>query len=163
MNGVDLFRLGYLVMKMGERAVTDAGFSQAPTSIRLIMGDIFEHPGSAVGEITARTGFPQSHVSASVAKLREGGVVETETDPRDRRRTLVRAVSGVPERWAERLASVPVENAVASTLGTDEPRQVAGVITLLDALLDRFTQSRDRPVRHDVDLAKQTIGGEKRC
>jgi DNA-binding MarR family transcriptional regulator len=162
-NGVDLFRLGYLVMKMGERAVADAGFSEAPTSIRLIMGDIIEHPGSAVGEITARTGFPQSHVSASVAKLRSGGVVETETDPQDRRRTLVRATPGVPERWAARMAAVPIENAVASTLGTDEPEQVAEMITLLDALLDRFRQSHDRRVRRDVEHAEQNIGGEKAC
>ncbi|HEX6444710.1 MAG TPA: winged helix DNA-binding protein [Streptosporangiales bacterium] len=163
MNGVDLFRLGYLVMKMGERAVADAGLSNAPTSIRLIMGDIVEHPGSAVGEITARTGFPQSHVSASVAKLRSAGVVETETDPRDRRRTLVRATPGVPERWAARLASVPVENAVASTLGTDDPGEVAETITLLDALLDRLKQSHVRRVRHDVEHAGLTIGGEKAC
>ncbi|MBO0826701.1 MAG: MarR family transcriptional regulator [Streptosporangiales bacterium] len=150
-------------MKMGERAVGDAGFSAAPTSVRLIMGDIVEHPGSAVGEITARTGFPQSHVSASVAKLREAGVVETETDPRDRRRTLVRAVSGVPERWAERMASVPIENAVAATLGTDEPVQVAEVITLLDALLDRFEKSHVRRVRQDADQARQIIGGDRKC
>jgi DNA-binding MarR family transcriptional regulator len=34
--------------------------------------------------------LPQSHVSASVARFRERGTVETAADPDDRRRTLVR-------------------------------------------------------------------------
>jgi DNA-binding MarR family transcriptional regulator len=55
----------------------------------MVLVDVFEHPGSTIGNIVERTGFPQSHVSAAVARLRDRGVLVTTVDPTDRRRTLV--------------------------------------------------------------------------
>ncbi len=37
----------------------------SPTSVRMILVNVSEHPDSSIGEIASRTGFPQSHVSAS--------------------------------------------------------------------------------------------------
>src|SRR6266542_4942792 len=97
MNALELFLLGRKLMKLGEQAIpTTAGFHQLPTSVHSILIDVFEHPNSSIGEITARTGFPQSQVSASVAKLREGGALVTEADPGDRRRTLVHPHPAIP-------------------------------------------------------------------
>lgn len=53
------------------------------------MVDVFENPDSTIGQIVERTGFPQSHVSASVARLRDSGMIVTTIDSEDRRRTLV--------------------------------------------------------------------------
>jgi DNA-binding IclR family transcriptional regulator len=41
----------------------------------MVLIDVSEHADSSIGEIAARTGFPQSHVSASVARLRELGTL----------------------------------------------------------------------------------------
>jgi DNA-binding MarR family transcriptional regulator len=76
-------------MKVGVGAVPQSAFFQLPTSVRMVLIDVFEHPGGTIGQIVERTGFPQSHVSAAVARLRENGILITETDPEDRRRTIV--------------------------------------------------------------------------
>lgn len=55
----------------------------------MVLVDVFENPNTTIGHIVERTGFPQSHVSASVARLRESGVLVTTVDPNDKRRTLV--------------------------------------------------------------------------
>ncbi len=65
------------------------------------MGLFLYHPDSSISEITERTGFPQSLVSTAVAKLRDVGVVETEPDPTNRRRTLVRAAPTL-DTWGRR-------------------------------------------------------------
>jgi DNA-binding MarR family transcriptional regulator len=83
MNGLELYRLGRRLMKIGEGAIAASGPAPArlPSGVRLILEDIGTHPNSTIGEITARTCFPQSHVSASVARFRERGAVETAVDP----------------------------------------------------------------------------------
>ncbi len=54
-----------------------------------VLEDALKNPGSPVSAIQVRTGFAQSHVSASVARLKERGLIETTPDPADRRRTRV--------------------------------------------------------------------------
>lgn len=92
MNGIELFLLGRTLMKLGERALPTGGIGEYGASTRtvlIVVGDLRDYPGSAVGEIATRTGLPQSAVSTAVARLRETGAVVTEPDPRDRRRSLV--------------------------------------------------------------------------
>jgi len=141
MNALELFLLGRKLMKIGEQALpTTAGSHQLPTSVRSILIDVFEHPNSSVGEITARTGFPQSHVSAAVARLRDGGALVTTVDPNDRRRTLVRPAPQAPRR-AARLLSAPIDGALAAALGTEDPREVAEAVAALQALAQRLAPS----------------------
>src|SRR5947207_4856 len=98
-------------MKIGEEAIVRAGFHHLPTSVRSILVDVFEHPNSSIGEITARTGFLQSHVSAAVARLRDGGAFVTTVDPQDRRRTRVRPAPEILRR-ATHLRSAPIDGAL---------------------------------------------------
>ena len=70
MNGLELFLLGRTLMKLGEEAMPPGGLDQMTPSVRSVLVDTFSNPGSSVSEITERTGFPQSHVSASIARLR---------------------------------------------------------------------------------------------
>src|SRR5215469_15091318 len=99
-------------MKIAEEALPKPPSGGPPASVRMILIDIAEHPDSSVGEVASRTGFPQSHVSASVARLRELGALVTSSDPRDRRRTLTRLAPGIRQR--ARRAEVPVDTALAA-------------------------------------------------
>jgi DNA-binding MarR family transcriptional regulator len=138
-NGLELFLLGRVLMKIGEEAIPAAGFHQLPASVRSVLIDVFEHPNSSIGEIAARTGFPQSHVSASVARLRAiSGVLQTTVDPRDRRRTLVR-VSPEAILQAAPCISTPIDGALAAALGTDNPQEVEEVVAALELLAQRLT------------------------
>lgn len=89
-NGLELLVLGRTLMKLAGSAMPALGDESLPASVRSVLVDVTQHPDSSVGEIATRTGFPQSHVSAAVARLQEHGSVVTSPDPRDRRRTLVR-------------------------------------------------------------------------
>ena len=84
MNAVELYLLGRKLMKIAEEALPKPPTGAPPTSVRMILIDIAEHPDSSVGEIASRTGFPQSHVSTSIARLRELGALVTSIDPSDR-------------------------------------------------------------------------------
>jgi DNA-binding MarR family transcriptional regulator len=100
-NGMDLALLGRTLMKLGEAAIPTEGIGAHGTSeqsVIIVAADIKAHPGTPVKDIAARTGFPQSKVSACVARLREAGAVETDTDPTDRRRTLIRPAKTVSSR-----------------------------------------------------------------
>lgn len=130
MDGVELLRLGRALVKLAEEAIpANASLHQLPASVRAVMIDVFEHPDTSIQEITQRTGYPQSHVSASVTKLRDGGIFVTSTDPKDRRRTLVRASPDVPAR-AQRSAR-PVDDAVTAAVG---PENADEVLAALDTL-----------------------------
>lgn len=125
-------------MKLGEEALPPSGFRQMPTSVRSVLMDIYEHPGSSVSEITARTGFPQSHVSASVARLREAGGVITTTDPADRRRTLA-APNPEVRRGLPSLTWEPVDAVVAKAIGSGDPGGAAEAVAALELLARLLT------------------------
>ncbi|MFG2622704.1 MarR family winged helix-turn-helix transcriptional regulator [Streptomyces sp. NPDC048507] len=128
-------------MKIGEEAIPTGGVGKRATSTRsmlIVMLDVYEHPGTTVGEVAARSGLPQSAVSACVARLRETGSVISATDPADRRRTLLRQNPEVGDRRAE-VASTPVDAALATALGTADPVDVAEVLALLEALARRLS------------------------
>lgn len=141
MNGVELFLLGRTLMKIAEEAMPTEGPGEYSTSVRSVMivaSDIFENPGSSVGQVATRTGLPQSQVSACVARLREAGSIETEPDPKDRRRVLIRQAGKVSDRVAV-IRSTPINPALAAALGTDDPRQVEEVVAALEALAQRLS------------------------
>jgi len=143
MNAVQLWMLGRKLMKIAEEALPKPERDGAPTSVRMILIDIGEHPDSSVGEIASRTGFPQSHVSASIARLREVGVLETSVDPDDRRRTLARVGPGIGRR--SRRAAVAVDEELAAALGGSDPADLKEVIEALDGLAARLLPAGDRP------------------
>jgi DNA-binding MarR family transcriptional regulator len=139
-NGVELFLLGRALMKIGEEAMPTEGLREYSTSVRAVLivaTDILDHPGSSVGEIAARTTLPQSQVSGCVARLREGGAIVTEPDPRDRRRVLIRQAPDVSDRVAF-VQSTTIDAALAAALGTDDPGEVKEVAGTLEALAQRL-------------------------
>jgi DNA-binding MarR family transcriptional regulator len=131
MNAVELYLLGRKLMKVAAEALPKPP-GGVPASIRLILIDVSENPDSSIGQITARTGFPQSHVSAAVSRLRDFGALETTVDEHDRRRTLVRVASGIRER--ARSAEVPVDDALVMALGAPDREVVDEVISSLETI-----------------------------
>ncbi|KFG09394.1 MULTISPECIES: MarR family transcriptional regulator [Streptomyces] len=154
MNGVELFLLGRALMKIGEGALPEppGGAGRYAGSARVVLavaGDITAHPDSAVGEIAARTGLPQSQVSSAVARLKEAGAVHTAPDPADRRRVLVRQAAGVSDRVAQ-VRAAGIEEALTLALGSDDPQRLREVSDALDVLARNLlpqpgTTESDRP------------------
>lgn len=140
MNGVELFLLGRALMKIGEEAMPTEGIGEQSTSVRtvlIVVSDLRAHPGTTVGEIAARTGLPQSAVSAAIARLRTAGAVIAETDPADRRRTIIREAPEVSER-VTRVRDTPIDAALAAALGTDDPGRVSETVAALEDLAERL-------------------------
>jgi DNA-binding MarR family transcriptional regulator len=146
MNAVELFVLGRKLMKLAEQALPAGGL--AP-SVRSVLIDVAAHPGSSISAITTRTGFPQSHVSGAVARLRELGAVQTEPDPLDRRRTLVRVTPAAIRRAAKR-APTPVDQVLIAAMGSDEPAQLGAVVEALDLLARRLTPKALARIRAEM-------------
>ncbi|MFD0273487.1 MarR family transcriptional regulator [Kitasatospora sp. NPDC127111] len=166
MNGVELFLLGRTLMKIGEQAMPqpdrldrldrsdrsdqpDAGPRGSVRSVLVTLGDVLAHPGATVGEIATRTGLPQSQVSTAVARLVEAGSVETEPDPADRRRRLVRPAASPSARVAE-VRSTTIDDALAAALtapdGTaPDPQLLHEVAAALDTLARHLTPAAARP------------------
>lgn len=97
MNAVEAYLLGRKLMKIAESAMP-SGDGALSSGVRAVLVDIAQYPDSSISDITAHTGFPQSHVSAAVAQLRGSGAVQTRTDPSDARRTLVSVTDVVRDR-----------------------------------------------------------------
>jgi DNA-binding MarR family transcriptional regulator len=141
-NGPELFRLGRRLMKVGVQATPHAGFRDLPKGVRIVLVDVHEHPDSTIGQIVERTGFPQSHVSAAVARLRDSGALVTTTDPNDRRRTLVRPVRRRPRLSADAQSAAAVTRGVHDLLvelhGEDGARYTDEVVAALATLSSRL-------------------------
>jgi len=125
-----LFVLGRRLMMIAEEALPR---NQGAMSVRLVLIDVAYHPNSSISEITERTGFPQSLVSTAVARLREVGVVESESDPLDRRRTLVRTTPAL-RTVSSRLDGLTVDDLLADQLSNEEVDQLPRVVDALNLL-----------------------------
>jgi DNA-binding MarR family transcriptional regulator len=134
MKSTDLFLLGRRLMKLAEEGLPGQGVNN---SVRLVLLDIVSNPGSSISEITTRTGSPQSHVSTSVIKLRQFGVVRTEVDPGDRRRTLVWVVPEALEQAHTRITST-ADAAIGRALGNPPADEVAEVVGALEMVAHRL-------------------------
>ncbi|OHV32811.1 MULTISPECIES: helix-turn-helix domain-containing protein [Pseudofrankia] len=133
MDGFELFLLGRRLMKLGEQSIPEVGVLRLSGPTRAVVFDVFENPGSSISEITARVQFPQSQVSACVARLREAGVVETISDPEDRRRTLVQPTADARERARHRPAA-EIDQAIVTAIGTSDHSEVQRVKDALEAV-----------------------------
>jgi DNA-binding MarR family transcriptional regulator len=137
MDGLAVYRLGRLLTRIGEASLKRDHEGWVPAGVAVILMDVVEYPDSPIGDIATRTGFPQGHVSTTVARLRERGVVAVTPDPADRRRTLVHVTSEFRKRVAQRKGA-PIEPALTEIAGLTDPAQAAEVVAALEALADRL-------------------------
>ncbi|GAB2441859.1 MarR family winged helix-turn-helix transcriptional regulator [Nocardia tengchongensis] len=143
MNGVELFLLGRALMKIGEQALPDTGAHGGNRAVLVVLSDVLAHSGTTISEVAARTGLPQSAVSGAVARLRETGSVVAETDPHDRRRSLLEAARDISGRVAE-VRATTIDDAVATALGGGDDG-IDEVIAALDLLSRRLHIRPDSP------------------
>ncbi|MFE0462503.1 MarR family transcriptional regulator [Kitasatospora sp. NPDC058965] len=131
MDGVQLLRLGKRLAELGrEMAVDPAAGTLTPGEIAVV-ADVHQHPHTSVQEIRVRTGFAQSHVSTSVARLRERGLLDAAPDPADGRRTLL-TVSARARRAIRAWVSRPADPVIARAL--PDPDRARRATELLDEL-----------------------------
>ncbi|WP_433593589.1 MarR family winged helix-turn-helix transcriptional regulator [Nocardia sp. CA-145437] len=137
MNGVELFLLGRALMKMGEQALPGAGERTGNRAVLVVIGDVLEHPGTTISEVTARTGLPQSAVSGAVARLRETGSLVARTDPHDRRRTLLEPARELSERVSQ-VRATSIDDTLSAALGDADPAALTEVLAALELLSTRL-------------------------
>jgi DNA-binding MarR family transcriptional regulator len=130
-DGGRLHRLGKRLIELSAAATGEAGDLVLTPGEAAVLEDVIKHPGCSVTEIHQRTGFAQSHVSASVARLKERGLVETAPDPLDGRRTRVRVAEDALAAITRR-ASRGIDDAVARAV--PDPARAHRVTALLDEL-----------------------------
>lgn len=116
----ELYLLGKHLMELAAQGMRDEADPEVPEIYLVLISVLVEAPGLSIGELTARTGFAQSHVSAAVAQLRERGALTTGPDPADRRRTLVTPVDGLIEAVAQRQQR-DAEEVLAAALAECDP------------------------------------------
>ncbi|GGS92819.1 MarR family winged helix-turn-helix transcriptional regulator [Nonomuraea spiralis] len=131
MNVARMRRLGRRLVELSKAAAGETKGPPLTPGEEAVFEDVLRHPGSTVGEIQARTGFVQSHVSASVARMRERGLVQAAPDPGDGRRTRVTATD-LAMNAVHRRAGRPVDDAVRAAVG--DPERAARVVALLEEL-----------------------------
>ena len=143
MDPEELFLAGRLLMKLGQRATPGSGGQRLPLSVRTVLSDAAAHPGSSIGELAARTGLLQSHVSTAVVRLRRAGLLVTNPDPEDGRRTLVRvrdaAAASAPT--PAQLDALLVQ-ALTARLGSAGAARVAEVTQALEVIVKNLKPPR---------------------
>ncbi|MEU1283358.1 helix-turn-helix domain-containing protein [Kitasatospora sp. NPDC005856] len=131
MDGVQLLRLGKRLTELGRAMITDPASEHLTAGEIAVVADVYRHPAASVQEIRVRTGFAQSHVSVSVARLRERGLLDAAPDPADGRRTLL-TVSDPARRAIRAHVARPAEPVIARAV--PDPEKARRVTELLDEL-----------------------------
>jgi DNA-binding MarR family transcriptional regulator len=150
MNALDLIMLGRQLTRIGEEVLRGSTAESVSTGPSLVLRDVFAHPGSSIGDITMRTGLPQSYVSESVARLRGQGILDTSADPGDGRRTLVR-VSDRHRRTVAAKGAASADEALAAALGErDGEPASAEIIATLTELAERLRPESPGPIRRQL-------------
>lgn len=133
MDGGRLHRLGKRLIELSSQ-VTGEGRDLALTpGEAAVLEDVIKHPASSISEIHQRTGFVQSHVSASVSRLKERGLVEAATDPSDGRRTRV-SIADAAMQAITRRAARRIDQVIGRSI--DEPAKASRATELLEELAD---------------------------
>jgi DNA-binding MarR family transcriptional regulator len=138
MNGLELFLLGRKLAKMGIETIPSSALNEFPPSAQAVLIDVLEYPNSSIGEIAKRTELPQSQVSAAATMLEERCLLETVSDPKDGRRTLVRGAPGVGRKIRKKV-DVSIDQTLADALASTDPNDLAQALEALEFLSLRLT------------------------
>ncbi|MEU2038572.1 MarR family winged helix-turn-helix transcriptional regulator [Nocardia niwae] len=145
MNGRQLYRLARRLTELARQANIAPGDRLPSPGEMAILGEVVEYPGCSIRQLCERTGFVQSHVSTIVAGLVERGLLVTDTDPADRRRTLVHPAEQLTRDIDRRQR--PIDDTLADAIGdvTSARRAAALLEELATLLLDEHRPAPPRP------------------
>jgi DNA-binding MarR family transcriptional regulator len=154
MEAMELVQLGRRLARIGEHVLRGSGDVAAPPlGLSMVLQDVFSHPDSSVTSITRRTGLPQSYVSESVARLRDQGLVVTDVDPADRRRTLVRTSPEHLQVVADK-GTASVDAALAQAFAENDPIKARALIKALADMSERLRPAKLGPVLAQLHKAE---------
>jgi SAM-dependent methyltransferase len=147
MNGIQMYLLGQELMKIGEEALAeDSGLRHLPSSIRLVLADIAQHPDTSVGEIAERTGLPRDHVYASVSRLADEDFLETAVGPAGGQTVIINR-----DRSFQKAG--PADGALAFAVGAADVGQVRELVAALESLARRLGVARSQRGPEDFNAA----------
>lgn len=135
MDAHELHRLGRCLLALSRAAIGQAGDLTLVPGQEAVLEELLRHPDSTVSEIRDRTGFTQSHVSASVAKLRAHGLLDSSPDPRDGRRTRLRVTADLRAAVLSR-AGRDVTPTLTKALGAHKAEHALALLEELSQLLE---------------------------
>jgi SAM-dependent methyltransferase len=128
-NGAELYSLGQKLMAVAADAVpAESVLRRISPAARVVLDDVAQHPGTAMGEIAERTGLSAGQVGALVEAMTADDFVEITADPAGDRVSVGRSLLFGGD------SAVPVDAALAAALGTADSgavREVTGVLALL--------------------------------
>jgi DNA-binding MarR family transcriptional regulator len=134
-----MHRLGKCLIELSAVITSSPGDDLLTLGEAAVLEDAVEHPGASISEIHQRSGFAQSHVSASVVRLKERGLLTTLGDPGRspasawRSSTHVRATDTALAKINHRQER-PVTEATMRTV--TDPSQAKQAIRLMEELAD---------------------------
>jgi MarR family 2-MHQ and catechol resistance regulon transcriptional repressor len=140
MEMTDLYQLGRRLADIAYRGMGGSELDLTPSEF-LVLRDLFMNGRSSIGDSVARTGLAQSKVSASVAKLRDRGWVQTTPDPADGRKTLAAVTADVQREGNRRRARSDALDLVLVDAKPGERKQLAKALERLHQLLVADHQS----------------------
>ena len=136
-----MHRLGKCLIELSGVVTGPPGSTLLTLGEAAVLEDVVEHPGVSISEIHQRSGFAQSHVSASVVRLKERGLVTTLSDAPNgspssawRASTHVRATDDALKAISRRQAGRVDEAAIGAAI--DDPSQAERAICLMEELAD---------------------------
>jgi DNA-binding MarR family transcriptional regulator len=135
-DGVQLYRLGKRLVELSRQVTTDAAPSRLTPAEVTVLEHVLRRPNASVRDLQTATSLAQSHVSTTVARLRDRRLVETSSNPDDRRTTLVRLT---PKARAaiRRRAGTDATTALRTATGTAAAaRRAAALLDELAELLE---------------------------
>lgn len=144
MDGGELHRLGKRLIELSRQVTGEPGALTLTPGEAAVLEDVLKHPNGSVSEISTRTGFVQSHVSASVSRLKRRHLLATAGDPKDGRRTRVRATRDTLQAVGRRGG---IDDTVRDVLG--DTAKAGRVTALLDELADLLLPDRV-PTAHEA-------------
>jgi DNA-binding MarR family transcriptional regulator len=130
---VEMIWLGEQIAKTGRQQLQDY-VPGIPIAELVVMADLVDHAPSTITDITQRTGYAQSRVSAAVASMVEREWVWTEADPADGRRTVV-VISEQARTDAKALQKEAEDRLMAALLDGTAPEQQTELAKALEELL----------------------------
>lgn len=131
MDGGQLHRLGRRLIELSAQVTGEAGDLSLTPGEAAVLEAVIRNPDSSITDIHRHTGFVQSHVSASVSRLKARALVEVVSDPSDARRTRVR-ISEAALHAITRRASRQADQVLGDAIG--DPAREKRINELIDEL-----------------------------
>jgi SAM-dependent methyltransferase len=148
-NGIELSLLGQRLVQVAQEALPpDSAMRRLPPATRLVLADVMRHSGTSTAEITERTGLTAGQAAALVADLVRDEFVRDGLDSDGRQRISVNPAPAF--RDAPRS---PVDGAIATALGSEDPAQVQEVIATLEVLARQLGVGPGLTSREGFDVA----------